>query len=228
MQLRRSFLGVSILLASVIAVAQGPTATAPKIEGIPGPLAWHNQPASYQIENGALTIVSKPGQDWYVDAFDAGVIQSTPILAFDPGENFVLSAKVKVDFRSAWDAGSLMLWADDTHWAKFAFENSAAKSPATPSMVSVVTRGTSDDTGSDSIGGDTVYMQVIRRGPAFVFNFSRDGKSWQILRVFRLDAPGKVLVGFESQSPDGKGTKATFSEIRFEAKRVPNPFTGKD
>src|ERR1700730_10338195 len=40
-----------------------------------------------------------------------------------------------------WDAGALMLWADDHHWAKLSFELSPEKHPM---MVTVVTRGVSD------------------------------------------------------------------------------------
>lgn len=215
-------LPICALVLTIAAFAQ----KAPSLEGIPGPLAWHNQPVATHVPTpGSLTIVSGANTDWYVDAFEAGVKNSAPILTFDPGPNYVLSTRVQVQFRSRWDAGALMLYVDDHHWAKLSFENSVDKQPT---MVSVVTRGTSDDCNSVPIAGNSVYLQIARRDDAFIFYYSLDGKSWNMLRIFRLDTHEKILVGFESQSPDGPGAEATFSEIRYEARRIPNPYTGKD
>jgi hypothetical protein len=36
-------------------------------------------------------------------------------LAFVPADDYILSAKVKVSFNAKWDAGALMVWADDPH-----------------------------------------------------------------------------------------------------------------
>jgi hypothetical protein len=217
-------LSLAVFFTAVTAAAQNaPTATV-KIDGIPGPLAWRNQPAGFQIDHGSkLTILAGPKTDWYVDPFDSSVAARSPVLTFDPGDNFVLSAKVKVDFRSLFDAGALMLYADDRHWAKFAFEYAYDKKPR---LVSVVTRGVSDDCTSIELPGDTAYLQIARLGQAFIFYTSNDGANWSIQRIFRLDAPGKVLAGFEAQSPMGDGSKTVFSEIHYAAKKIPNPFTG--
>ena len=36
--------------------------------------------------------------------------------------DFRLSARVTVDFRATFDAGVLLLWLDEAHWAKLCFE----------------------------------------------------------------------------------------------------------
>jgi hypothetical protein len=115
----------------------------PELTGIAGPLTWINTPAAFAVEKGsALSISAGPKTDWFVDPFDAKMAKSAPILVFVPAENFVLSTKVKVNFGSKRDAGALMLWADDHHWAKFSLELSPEKQPT---VVTVVTRGVSDD-----------------------------------------------------------------------------------
>jgi hypothetical protein len=105
---------------------------------IPGGLAWQNVPVAWHVEHGSeLSIRSGKGTDWFVDPFDGAVHSTAPILLFVPADDYILSAKVKVSFNAKWDAGALMVWADDHHWAKLSFELSPAKQPT---MVTVVTR----------------------------------------------------------------------------------------
>ena len=73
-----------------------------------------------------------------------------------------------------------MLWADEHRWAKLSFELSPKNEPT---MVTVVTRGSSDDCNSITVHGDTVYLQIAKSGPAYVFYSSEDGKDWHILRA---------------------------------------------
>jgi len=195
------------------------------INGVPGNLTWQNAPAAWHVEHGSdLTIRSGKETDWFVDPFDSAVHNTAPMLLFPPADDYVLSAKVKVGFRTKWDAGALMVWADDHHWAKLSFELSPAKQPT---MVTVVTRGLSDDCNSIPISGDTVYLQIAKSGPAYVFYASTDGKTWQVLRVFSLGDVSKPRVGFESQSPAGDGTEVVFSEIHYTNRKIADIYNGE-
>jgi uncharacterized protein len=190
----------------------------PSINGVPGSLTWQNAPVAWHVEHGSeLTIRSGKETDWFVDPFDGTVHNTAPMLLFMPADDYVLSAKVKVGFKTKWDAGALMVWADDYHWAKLSFELSPAKQPT---MVTVVTRGPSDDCNSIPISGNTVYLQIAKSGPAYVFYSSTDGRTWQILRVFSLGDGLKPRIGFESQSPAGDGTEVVFSEIRYSTRKI--------
>jgi hypothetical protein len=55
---------------------------------------------------------------------------------------------------------------------------------------------------------------------------SPDGLSWKLVRVFALGAAPQLRVGFEAQSPVGESGTATFSEIRYEARRIDDVFAG--
>ena len=190
----------------------------PAINGVPGSLTWQNLPVAWHIEHGGeLTIRSGKETDWFVDPFDGTVHNTAPMLLFVPADDFVLSTKVKVGFNTKWDAGALMVWEDEHHWAKLSFELSPAKQPT---MVTVVTRGLSDDCNSIAISGNTVYLQIAKSGPAYVFYSSAEGKTWQVLRVFSLGDGSKARVGFESQSPAGDGTQVVFSEIGYSARKI--------
>jgi regulation of enolase protein 1 (concanavalin A-like superfamily) len=209
---------VLVLTLLVLALFSAAFAEQPAINGLPGVLAWQNSPVSWHVEHGSeLTIRSGKETDWFVDPFDGTVHNAAPMLLFTPTDDYVLSTKVKVGFNAKWDAGALMIWADDHHWAKLSFELSPAKQPT---MVTVVTRGLSDDCNSIPISGNTVYLQIAKSGPAYVFYSSVDGKSWQILRVFSLGDGVKQKVGFESQSPAGDGAEAVFSEIHYSNKKI--------
>ncbi len=68
-----------------------------------------------------------------------------------------------------------------------------------------MTRGFTDDCNSIPIAGDTVYLQIAKSGLSYVFYSPEDGKKWHILRVFELESRTLPRVGFESQSPSGRG-----------------------
>ena len=213
------------VIAFVFAVAAVSAQTPLKLDGLPGQLTWHNSPKASDVKDGkVLSISSGPKTDWFVDPFDGTVAKSAPVLLFTPGDSYVLNTKVQVQFTSKWDAGALMLWADDHHWAKLSFELSPDKQPT---MVTVVTRGFSDDCNSAPVSGDSVYLQIGRSGSTYVFYYATDGESWRILRTFRLDTQTAVSVGFEAQSPDGAGATAIFSDVHYSPKKISNIYTGK-
>ena len=194
-------------LVLVLTLPGAAVAQQPAVDGVPGDLAWRNAPLSWHVQHGELTIRSGKQTDWFVDPFDGTVHNTAPMLLFGPADDYVLSARVKVGFKAKWDAGALVVWADDHHWAKLSFELSPA---GQPTMVTVVTRGLSDDCNSIPISGNTVHLQIAKSGSAYVFYSSSDGKNCQVLRVFNMGERLKPRVGFESQPPAGEGGEAAF------------------
>ena len=162
--------------------------------------------------------------DFYVnpggpDSADAeSMLNAATLLGTPPSGDFQLSARVTVDFQSQYDAGVLLLWADEQHWAKLCFELSPA---AEPMVVSVVTRWVSDDANADVVPERTVWLRVSRIDHVYAFHASPDGRTWRMVRVFALaDSVADHGVGFEAQSPTGDGCSVTFDEIRFTAQRL--------
>jgi hypothetical protein len=103
-----------VLIFSAVSLAQQPA-----IDVVPGDLKWQNAPVSWQVEHGnQLTIRSGKETDWFVDPFDGAMHNTAPMLLFVPANDYVFNAKVKVGFNAKWDAGALMIWADEHHWAK--------------------------------------------------------------------------------------------------------------
>lgn len=163
-----------------------------------------------------------PRTDIFIDPGSAGaesLLNAATALGEPPAGDYQLSARVTVDFAATFDAGVLLLWADERNWAKLCFEYSPAGQPM---IVSVVNRGVSDDANAFDVTGDTAWLRVSRIGDAYAFHASTDGTAWHLIRVFALadSAPAPVLVGLEAQSPTGDGCEVRFDEIRFAAERL--------
>jgi len=174
--------------------------------------------------SGAVVAAAPAHTDFYinpggVDSADAeSMLNAATLLGSPPDGDFQLSARVTVGFTAQYDAGVLFLWADAQNWAKFCFELSPA---AEPMVVSVVTRGVSDDANAFVVPERTVWLRVSRVGRAYAYHASTDSRTWRLVRVFSLgDSVSDHKVGFEAQSPTGEGCTVTFDEIRFAERRI--------
>ena len=180
----------------------------------------------WKVDDQAGTVVATaPAHtDLYVNPAGEGsadaesLLNAATLLSVPPAGDFQFSARVEVDFRSQYDAGVLLLWLDDRNWAKLCFEFSPAQQPM---IVSVVTRGISDDANAFTVNGRTVWLRVSRIGAVYAYHASTDGKSWTMVRVFGLGGePDRHQVGFEAQSPTGEGCTVTFSDVRFASRTL--------
>lgn len=189
--------------------------TMTSLDGMPAPLRWLGHPVSSSAEGRRLVLEAGPRQDWFRSPAGDEPMHSAPALVCDAGGDYQLRARVSVAFGGTFDAGALFLHARDDCWAKLAFEYSPQ---AQPMIVSVVTRGVSDDANAFAVNDPSVWLRVSRIGPAFAFHASTDGTEWQLVRHFALGA--EPAIGFLAQSPLGGGCTATFDEIRFEPVRL--------
>ena len=189
------------------------------VPGMPMPLRWLGAPRDWHVSDSALTIEAAGSTDWFADPGEPEhLLTNAPVLlAPRASGDFVLSARVRVSFAATFDAGVLMLHAEDRSWAKLCFEYSPAGEPM---IVSVVTSGSSDDANGFVVSGSDAWLRIARVGPAYAFHASTDGARWELVRYFRLGDGDETSVGFEAQSPTGDGCVATFDEIRFEARRL--------
>ncbi len=171
-----------------------------------------------------VTASALPHSDIFIDP-GAGIqleaepmLNAATLLGVPPDGDFQFSARVTVEFASTYDAGVLLLWADDRHWGKLCFEFSPAGEPM---VVSVVTRRVSDDANAFVVDGRAVWLRVSRVGPAFAYHASLDGKAWRMVRFFRIDGTTRpATIGFEVQSPTGDGCVVNFDDIRFTPERL--------
>jgi regulation of enolase protein 1 (concanavalin A-like superfamily) len=182
-----------------------------EIASLPLALHWLREPLDASLDGETVTIAAGPQTDWFVAPGGASVKASAPALVGPTRGDFMLSARVEVEFAASFDAGALMLWKDERTWAKLCFEYSPQREPM---VVSVVTRGVSDDCNSVVVEGNAVWLRISRIGKAFAFHASTDGAAWSFVRHFAFD-DGDFEVGLAAQAPVGEGCVVRFSEIRF-------------
>ena len=118
-----------------------------------------------------------------------------------------------------YDAGVLLLWLDERHWAKFCFEFSPA---AEPMVVSVVTRDHSDDANAFVVPDQSVWLRVSRIDHVYAFHASTDGRTWRLIRVFTLGR-GARWPHDRVRGPVARPVtvvSVTFDRIRFTSERL--------
>jgi len=163
-----------------------------------------------QVVGGKLILTATAETDWF--HHPAGASQRSNVIAAyrEVHERvFTLSSKVSVQFTSSFDAGALFVQVDEDNWAKLAFELSGA---GEPTVVSVITRGTSDDADGPSVENGDVWLRVHCDGDSLAMHFSVDGVYWRFLRWFSIPGLEKrpLRVGFGVQAPTGAGCMAKF------------------
>lgn len=187
-----------------------------QIETIPAALATAS-PEAWSVVDGGLTGQALERTDLFTDPLSDRKLNSAPMLLFPTTGDFLLEAEVSVEFASTFDAGVLLRWQDADHWAKLCYEYSPQGQPM---VVSVVTRGASDDCNSVAMTEHRIHLRVGRRGPGCVFHYSTDGSYWHMVRAFRL-REGSMQAGFLVQSPTGNGCRVQFRKIRFRPDTLP-------
>jgi uncharacterized protein len=183
------------------------------LPGLPIALHWRLAPQGGHVdEGGTLSISAGGATDLFVDPQGAAPMLNAPRALATPTCDYQLSARVTVDFAATFDAGVLLLYAHDGAWAKLCFEQSPQGQPM---VVSVVTRGVSDDANAFAVDGRQVWLRVSRLGGAHAFHASTDGSHWQFVRHFLLEPAAGLEAGFLAQSPTGSGCTATFDTVRY-------------
>jgi regulation of enolase protein 1 (concanavalin A-like superfamily) len=187
-----------------------------RLPPLPGELRWAVEPVSWAPVDDGLTMTAGPRTDLFADPGGRPVRADAPCLLGPVGGDFLFGARVRVGFAATFDAGVLLLRRDDDRSAKLCFEYSPQ---GTGTIVSVVTRGLSDDANGYAVDGDTVWLRIARLGPSFAFHASGDGERWDLIRHFELDGAA-TEIGFLVQSPTGEGCTAAFERVFFRPERL--------
>jgi regulation of enolase protein 1 (concanavalin A-like superfamily) len=191
-----------------------------RIEGIPIDLYWINEPEDWSVTDKEFSITARGKTDFFIDPRNEYKVLNAPAAIFSPADTFLLYAKVRVEFHSDYDAGSLLVFDNEKAWAKLCFEMSPAGNRM---IVSVVNNNISDDANHIKISSESVFIRMAGLGnKTFAFFYSIDGKYWELVRYFYFEGSGKPRVGFSSQSPTGIECTSTFSEIIYQEKILVN------
>ena len=195
-----------------------------RIASIPHPLNWEIKPVKYQIRNNELFISAGEKTDMFRDPNVTYNTDNAPKLMFRPDQDFVLTASIEHSFTNKWDGGAIVLKSDSLNWVKFCFEKDYTGARR---IVSVVTKNISDDCNSVEIKSNKVYYKIAKAGNVITLYYSETGSNWFLVRHLQFDAKPGFTVGFLAQSPTGKNCEVTFSNIKYEAKKIKDPYVGE-
>jgi uncharacterized protein len=197
-----------------------------KISAIPFMMHFENSVQDYAVvSDNHLKMVAPANTDLYITSDGGYEINKSPRLLFSPDSDFILTAKIKPEFVSKWDAGVLLIYNDSKHYAKFCFEKDFAGQPR---IVSVVCNEVADDCNSTAINNKEIYLRIAgsTKGNTFALFFSDDGKAWSGVRGFRLEKTGNLQIGFSAQSPTGTECSVDFSDISFQNRKLNDIWLG--
>lgn len=188
-----------------------------KLPALPFDLDWHLTPTDWSFDGEVLSVTAAAKTDLFTDPRGSAPVANAPALLFEPEGDFTFSAKIKVNFKASFDAGVLLVYQNAESWAKLCFEYAPQGFPL---VVSVVTKGTSDDCNSLFLDENATYLRVSRSGRVYAFHHSLDGDFWHLIRMFALAPNLASRVGFLVQSPAGEGCTAEFYKFAFASETV--------
>lgn len=195
-----------------------------KIPTIPGQLFWQNSPKVCTMKGGELTIVAGEKTDMFRDPNLMVNSDNAPKLIFKADQNFVLTASIQHPFTNTRDGGALIIMADSVNWIKYSFEKDYTGKHR---VVTVVTKNISDESNSIEIESNVAYYKAAKADNVITLYFSTNGNNWFLIRRLQFDAKSGVKVGFLAQSPNGKSCTVKFGNIKYESKKIKDPYAGE-
>lgn len=193
--------------------------TAFQLATLPAPCTWRLAPQDWHSDGtGTLTITAGPQCDLFHDPATSGAQDNAPSALFDlPAAPFQLSAYVTVEMAATFDAGALHLRTGDETYVKLCLERSPQGEPM---VVSVVTRGRSDDCNSTVLPSPAAYLRIAANGVSVALHYSLDRRFWHMVRYCTIGPLVGAQAGFSAQSPSGERCTAVFSQIAFKEKAL--------
>lgn len=157
-----------------------------------------------------LRVEAPGGCDRFHDPVTGRRVTDSPALLTRVPTAATLVARASVAFRATFDAAVLMVYERDDAWAKLCLERAP---DGRHMVVSVVTRGASDDANGWCVDSSSLWLRVSRVDRAFAFHASTDAVRWDLVRLFALDRGDVVHMGLSVQAPIGTGCTATFEHV---------------
>jgi regulation of enolase protein 1 (concanavalin A-like superfamily) len=207
-----------------LAGTQAQTTDSVRLAAIPRGLFWENSPIHFEAEKGHLLVEAGEKTDMFRDPNVAYNTDNAPKLLFIADSNFVLTAAIHHDFVNKWDGGAIVIKADSLNWIKFCFEKDYTGQKR---VVSVVTKGISDDCNSAASTANTIYYKIAKAGNVITLYYSAEGRNWFLIRHLQFDSQSPLKVGFLAQSPTGQHCTVLFSEIHYSTRKIGDPYLGE-
>lgn len=177
-------------------------------EGVLTDFTWLNEPRSWTVENGVLTLETEANTDFWQTTFygfrrHSGHARLQPVSG-----DFTASVVVRGDYRELYDQAGLMLIIDETHWLKTGVEFT----DGLMHFSVVVTNGTSDWSViplARAQPNTEVHIRLTRHDAALRVQFHLGDGLWQMARLCPFSADD-ARIGVMACSPERQGFTARF------------------
>lgn len=161
---------------------------------------WLNEPEQYQAGNG-LEIWTKPETDFWQRTHYGFRNDNGHCLLRKVEGDFCLTTRVEFRPNTLYDQCGLIIRLDENNWIKTSTEYI---NEASSKLGSVVTNLGYSDWATQDIASSVnqLWYRISRRGQDFLIESSRDGTTWQQLRICHLhQANDQIAVGLYACSP---------------------------
>jgi len=178
-------------------------------------LSWTRQPREFSIMADQITITTEPHTDLWQRTYYGFRNDNAPVLQLETEEEF-FSFVVKTDFSGShhrFDQCGVVVYLDSENWLKgsIEYENETCQR-----LGSVVTNlGYSDWATADIPAAiKSMWYRLSRRGSDFCIECSRDGLTFQQMRICHLHkGSGPIRFGLYACSPEASSFQAVFTNM---------------
>jgi regulation of enolase protein 1 (concanavalin A-like superfamily) len=204
---RREFIK-EITAASVILSAV-PFALVPETHAADQAPQWLNPPKRWKVEGKSLICTADPKTDFWRKTFYGYVTDNGHFYYRRMTGDFTTYVKFTGQYHDLYDQAGLMVRIDAEHWMKCGVEFVEGRR----NMSIVYTREYSSwATGRLPDSFDTLWLRVVRKGPALDIFYSLDGLHFVETGVGYLGTAETVMVGPMCAAPEGKGFEVQFDD----------------
>lgn len=198
---------ISILALLALAAIFGQQINAQTLEK----MNWFNEPASWSIKSGVLTMDVTPKSDYWRISHYGFTVDDAPFYYAEYGGEFEAKVKVSGDYKVRFDQAGMMIRLDHENYIKTGIEFVDGKY----NLSTMVTHTTSDWSVIElDRPVDFIWIKAVRRLDAIEIFYSFDDKEYKMMRNAWIAANHPVKIGMFAACPDGDGFKARFSDFR--------------
>jgi hypothetical protein len=203
---------LAALAATGVAIAKPHDLLAfPQIEQSPSPVAWMNPPKKWRLDGSSLFCTTDPKTDFWRKTFYGYITDNGHFYYRRVSGDFTTTVKVTGQYHDLYDQAGLMVRIDAENWMKCGVEFVNGRQ----NMSIVYTRDDSSwATGHLPEKTSSLWLKVVRKGPALDIFHSVDGSTFEETGVGYLGTAESVMVGPMCAAPEGKGFEVRFDDWR--------------
>lgn len=178
-------------------------------------LAWTREPEAFTVEDGKITITTRPHTDLWQRTYYGFRNDNAPVLQMETEEEF-FSFVVKTDFSSShrrFDQCGVAVYLDSENWLKGSIEYENEEYQRLGSVVTNL--GYSDWATTDIPAGvKSMWYRLSRRKSDYCIECSQDGVNFKQMRICHLHkGAGKIRFGVYACSPEESSFTAEFTDM---------------